>query len=79
MDCTEVSSDHIGLLAALADSGLTRSRGEARKLVDGKGVRVNGQVQTDVERELDWHDALHGRYYLLRKGKKHWHMLRRAG
>jgi len=78
MDCTDVSGDRIGLLAALADSGLTRSRGDARKLVAGKGVRVNGQVQTDVERELDWQDALHGRYYLMRKGKKHWHMLRRT-
>jgi len=78
MDCTDVSSDRIGLLAALADSGLTRSRGEARKLVAGKGVRVNDQVQTDVAREFDWQDALHGRYYLLRKGKKHWRMLRRT-
>jgi tyrosyl-tRNA synthetase len=78
MDCMDVSSDHIGLLAALTDAGLTRSRGEARKLVAGKGIRVNGQVQSDVERELDWQDALHGRYYLLRKGKKHWHMLRRT-
>jgi tyrosyl-tRNA synthetase len=75
MDCTDIPSEHIGLLAALADSGLARSRSEARKLVQSKGVRVNGQVQTDPERQLHWQDALYGRFYLLRKGKKSWHML----
>ena len=78
MDCTRVLGDHIGLLAALADTGLAGSRGEARRLVQSKGVSVNGQVQTDVERELDWHDAIEGRYYLLRRGKKSWHLLVRA-
>ncbi|MBK81252.1 MAG: tyrosine--tRNA ligase [Gammaproteobacteria bacterium] len=78
MGCTDVADAEIGLLAALADSGLAKSRGEARKLVAGNGIRVNGAVQSDVERALDWQDALHGRFYLLRKGKKNWHMLRRT-
>lgn len=75
MDCTAVPGAPVGLLAALADSGLARSRSEARKLVAGQGVRVNGAVESDPQRQLDWQDALHGRFYLLRKGKKHWHML----
>ncbi len=80
IDCTPVVDDNIGLLSALADSGLAKSRSDARKLVQSRGVRVNGQVQTDVERELDWQDALFGRFYLLRRGKKNWHMLvRRPG
>ncbi len=76
--CTRVFSDRVGLLAAVADSGLSRSRSEARKLVQSRGVSVNGRVETDIERELDWRDALHGRFYLLRRGKKHWHMLVRT-
>jgi tyrosyl-tRNA synthetase len=79
MDRTDLAAERMGLLAVLADCGLAKSRGEARKLVAGSGVRLNGEVQTDVEREIDWQDALHGRFYLLRKGKKHWHMLRRTG
>lgn len=75
MDCTTLPGQPLGLLAALADSGLARSRSEARKLVTGHGVRVNGVVESDTERQLDWRDALHGRFYLLRKGKKHWHLL----
>ena len=65
----------LGLLAALVDSGLAPSRGAARKLVAAKGVSVNGQVRDDPACELDFADALYGRYYLLRRGKKNWRML----
>ncbi len=78
MDSTTIAEPALGLLAALEQSGLTRSRGEARKLIAGKGVRVNGEVQTDAERQLQWADALHQQFFLLRKGKKHWHLLRRT-
>jgi tyrosyl-tRNA synthetase len=77
MDCTVLEPGTVGLLAALADSGLAQSRGAARKMVQGKGVSVNGLVQDDAERELDWGDALFGRFYLLRRGKKNWHLLAR--
>jgi tyrosyl-tRNA synthetase len=78
MDRSQLPRQSVGLLAALADSGVTKSRGEARKLVQGGGVSVNGVVVTDPERELDWGDALFGRYYLLRRGKKLWHLLEAA-
>jgi tyrosyl-tRNA synthetase len=74
MDTTHCSGKQ-GLLAVLADTGLAPSKGAARKLVMSKGVSVNGQVQDDIERELDWSDALAGRFYLLRRGRKSWHLL----
>ncbi|MBX3706889.1 MAG: tyrosine--tRNA ligase [Pseudomonadales bacterium] len=78
MDRTEVSEPSIGVLEALARSGLAQSNGAARKLVAGGGVRLNGVELTDAERRLDWSDALFGRYYLVRRGKKNWHLLVRA-
>ncbi|HEX7037874.1 MAG TPA: tyrosine--tRNA ligase [Pseudomonadales bacterium] len=75
VDSTVVPHQNVGLLAVLADSGLAKSRSDARKLVQSKGVRVNGQVEADVDRQLDWQDALYGRFYLLRRGKKNWHLL----
>jgi len=75
MDCAALGPGPVGLLAALADAGVAQSRGAARKLVAGKGLRVNGQVETEAERELDWSDAYFGRYYLIRRGKKHWYLL----
>ena len=77
MDCTEIEESVVGLLSVLADSGLAPSRGQARKLVASGGVRINGAVAKDPEANLDFTDALHGRFYLLRRGKKNWHLLRK--
>ncbi len=77
IDCTTVDDSTIGYLAVLVDSGLARSLSAARKMVQGKGVSLNGLVEDDVERVLDWRDALFGRFYLLRRGKKNWHLIAR--
>ncbi len=75
MDCTALVGGGSGLLACLVQAELASSRGAARKLVESGGVSVNGKVQRDVERILEWSDALFGRYYLVRRGKKKWHLL----
>ena len=75
IESAAIPERRLGLLAALVASGLAPSRGAARKLVVAKGVSVNGQVRDDPAHELDFADALHGRYYLLRRGKKNWRML----
>tara|TARA_Y100001934_G_scaffold167626_1_gene199213 strand:+ start:4147 stop:5424 length:1278 start_codon:yes stop_codon:yes gene_type:complete len=78
MDATALEGTSVGLLDALAEAGLAQSRGAARKLVQGNGLRVNGVLEGDIERQLDWQDALFGRFYLLRRGKKSWHLLVRG-
>ena len=77
MDTTAISDGQFGLLAAMAEGGLANSRGAARKLVEGGGVRVNGAQVADPTVELDWSDALYGRFYVVRRGKKNWHLLAR--
>ena len=79
MEATALDASQVGLLDVMVAAGLANSRGAARKLVQSNGVRVNGAVQGDVERMLDWSDALFGRFYLLRRGKKSWHLLVRGG
>ena len=68
-----------GLLTALTRAGLAASNGAARRLVTSGGVWVNGEPEMDARRRLDARGALHGRYHLLRRGRKHWHMLVLAG
>ena len=79
VDSAAVPERRLGLLAALVACGLAPSRGAARKLVVAKGVSVNGQVRDDPAHELDFADALYGRYYLLRRGKKNWRLLTGPG
>lgn len=64
-----------GLLAALARAGLAASNSAARRLVQGGGVCVNGVTETDAAKRLHASDALHGQYHVVRRGRKHWHML----
>ncbi len=59
----------------MVQAGLAKSAGEARKLVGGGGVRVNGEVVEDERVALDFADALYGKYFLLRRGKKVYHLL----
>ena len=60
------------VVEALVASGLAPSGGAARRLVEQGGVSVNGiRVDPDDdERLLTAADALHGRFVLLRKGKR---------
>ena len=67
-----------GLLTALVESGLTKSTGEARKLIQANGIKLNGESISDVGRDLTFADALYGNFYLLRKGKKNYHLIVRV-
>ena len=75
MESAAAPERRLGILTALVACGLAPSRGAARKLVAAKGVSVNGRTLEDPAYELDFGDALHGRYYLLRRGKKNWRLL----
>ena len=74
MACTTVAPG-TGLLTAMATGGLAASNGAARQLVRGGGVYVNGVAAKDPAMQLDAATALHGRYFLVRRGKRNWHLL----
>ena len=74
MDSTHVDPG-TGLLAALTATGLAQSNGAARRLVDANGVRLNGESVTDSALHLDREGALFGRYHLVRRGRKSWHLV----
>ena len=64
-----------GLLSVMVAGGLTKSTGEARKLVQGGGVQLNGVVVQDPKLTLDFGQALFGKYFILRRGKKVYHLI----
>ena len=64
-----------GLLTALTEAGLTKSTGEARKLIQGNGLKLNGESVTDTGLILDAAGALFQRFFLIRKGKKNYHLI----
>ena len=76
MPCTSCAAG-TGLLTAMVEAGLTKSTGEARKLIQANGIKLNGDSIDDVGRDLTFEDALFKRFYLLRKGKKNYHLIAR--
>ena len=58
----------------LVESKLAASKGEARRLIAGGGIYVN-DVALAEGRPLGSGDLLHGRYVMLRKGKRQRHLL----
>jgi tyrosyl-tRNA synthetase len=64
-------SELAGLLVAV---GLASSKGDARRAIDQGAVSVNGQ-RVGAGATVGAGDLLHGRYVLLRKGKKSYGLL----
>ncbi|MFT4231760.1 MAG: tyrosine--tRNA ligase [Leucobacter sp.] len=58
------------LAELLAGSGLVASKGEARRAIKQGGVYVNNAQVDDEDRVVSSEDLLHGRYAVLRRGKK---------
>ena len=67
------------LVSVLASSGLAASKGEARRLLTGGGIYVNNRRESDPARKLSATDTIGGRYLVLRKGRREYHLLRISG
>ncbi|HEY7956749.1 MAG TPA: S4 domain-containing protein, partial [Polyangia bacterium] len=64
------------LVDALVRAQLAGSKGAARRDLEGGGIYVNDQRASEVARALSRNDLLAGRFVVLRKGKKSYHLLR---
>ena len=62
-------AEGIGLIALMTRSGLVASTSEARRLIQGGGVRIHDAKQQDVKAVVGA-DAVSDGYLLLRVGKK---------
>lgn len=62
----------INLVELLASTGLSPSKGQARKDIEGGGIYVNNVRAAELTRSIGTGELLHGRYVLLRKGKKNY-------
>ncbi len=71
-----VDGDHgLDLVEALVRAGLAPSRSAARTTIEQGGAYVNNRRERDPRRRLSTDDLLHGRYLVLRRGKRDFHLL----
>jgi tyrosyl-tRNA synthetase len=76
---TQLSKERLShgilLTEVLLETKLVQSRRAARDLINQGGVYVNNIVWRDVKARIDLNQALSGRAFLLRTGKKNYHLL----
>ena len=78
---TVVTGGEWALVDLLVETGLAATPrgevtlGQARKFVQEGAVQVNGIKQDDVAVQLSAQTAIYGKYHLLRRGKKQFHLL----
>ena len=65
----------VPLVDVLVESGLCKSKSMARKDISGGGIYVNNNRMGGENAQISSSDLLFGRYVLLRKGKKNYHLL----
>ena len=81
LPCIALNEDSKPLLELLVDTGLAATPrgevtiGQARKFITGNAVAVNGEKVGDIDAVLDRRSALFGRFHLLKRGKKLFHLL----
>ena len=67
-----LESAGIPLVELLVHAGLSQSKGQARKDVEGGGVSVNNIREANFQRAVTTSDLLFGKHVLLRKGKRNY-------
>ena len=68
--------DSYSLVDALIDTNLCSSKTEARTMIKQNAVSVNGEKVKDIDAKVDRVNALHNTYTVLRRGKKHYALLK---
>ncbi|MFA6110981.1 MAG: tyrosine--tRNA ligase [Candidatus Latescibacterota bacterium] len=63
------------LIDLLVASGASPSKRQARQDVQSGAVYLNGERCADLERVVRRQDGLHGRYHILRRGKKSYYLV----
>ncbi len=74
---TELSKDqlgHITLLQLLRETGMAKSNGEARRMVQGGGIYLNNNKCSDGQQVLDASTLASETTMVLRSGKKRYHL-----
>ncbi len=74
----QLATPGVALTEALVHAGLSQSKGQAKKDIEGGGVYINNVKCADIARTLTSTDLLFGKHILLRKGKRTYAVLNLA-
>jgi tyrosyl-tRNA synthetase len=73
---TALSGGGVPVIDLLVQSELASSKGDARRAVQGGGIYVNNRRVADVAQAVTAAEAIDGRFFVLRKGRKQYHLVK---
>jgi tyrosyl-tRNA synthetase len=76
---TDLEGAGTNILDLLANSGFLKSKGEARRAITEGGISLNNRRVSDVAQQVTPSDLLDGRFLVLRRGKKNYHLVKVNG
>ena len=75
-DLPAITGREMLLIDALVETGLAKSKSEARTFITGGGVTVNGDKVTDITFILNQSKAIENKFIVIRRGKKLYALVR---
>jgi tyrosyl-tRNA synthetase len=73
-----LSGEGTPIIEVITASGLSQSKGDARRLVQGGGIYINNQRVTDLKQTVSMKDTIEGQAFVLRKGAREYRLVRLA-
>ncbi len=71
----ELAGEGKTMVDLLDESGVAASKGDARRSIEGGGIYLNNRRVEGVDQRATIDDAIDGRFLVLRKGKKSYHLV----
>ena len=64
--------DNTNLIDLLVNEKIVSSKREAREMITGNAISINGKKETNLEKVIAKRDAIEGKVLLIKKGKKNY-------
>ncbi len=74
-----LAGEGMSMVDLLAETGVASSKGDARRSIEGGGIYLNNLRVTDAAQSVRADALIEGRFLVLRKGKKSYHLVAVAG
>jgi len=76
LPCSHVKGGSIDIVEALVVTELAKSKKMAREFIGNNAVSVNGLLVQSVDFNLAVNNALNGKYFVIKRGKKLFHLVK---
>ena len=73
---SEVEGGDLELAALLHHAGVATSKGDGKRSIEGGGISLGGRKVSDRDYRVAMTDSVEGKLFLLRKGKKQYHIVK---